>query len=43
MKKGETKVFNTLQELQDFAEKHPYKEGEFQFINHQPLTLQKVQ
>jgi hypothetical protein len=40
MKKGETKVFNTLQ---DFAEKHPYTEGEFQFINHQPLTLQKVQ
>jgi hypothetical protein len=42
IKKGETKTFKHLGELNDFAEKHHYKNGEFEFVNTDPLTIEKV-
>lgn len=42
LKIGETKTFKHFGELQDFAENFEYKENEFDFINHEPLTMQKV-
>jgi hypothetical protein len=42
LEKGNSIIFKHFGELNDFAEKHEYKNGEFEFVNHSPLTMVKV-
>jgi hypothetical protein len=40
--KNESIIFKHFGELDAFAEKHPYKKGEFEFVSLEPLTMKKV-
>ncbi len=42
LKKNESIIFKHFGELQEFAEKHEYKDNEFEFVNADPLTMVKV-
>ncbi len=42
VKKGETIEFENLGEVQDWAEKHEYKEDEFACVSSDPFIYEKV-
>jgi predicted DNA binding CopG/RHH family protein len=39
---GDTKEFNNLQEVQDFAEEFNYTKEEFKFLEGESLIMEKV-
>tara|TARA_R110002096_G_scaffold45739_1_gene122571 strand:+ start:1194 stop:1343 length:150 start_codon:yes stop_codon:yes gene_type:complete len=42
VKKGETIEFKNLQEVQEFAETHHYKQDEFECLSADPFVYKKV-